>query len=130
MPDEVYLISKVTVDVVYGGRMRTATKREMPPTPFKSNVSCRLFILVYSLTLESWLHNTSEKHSVFHQPKLCLIPPCVSLSFRLFRFVLVQFGRETLSNDVYSTVSPRHHVTIGTVSKQTQGSFVRCAGCG
>lgn len=100
-----------------------------PPPPFNrmSLVDFFFFILVYSLSLESWLHNTSEKHSVFHQPKLCHIPPCVFLSFQLFHFGLVQFGKETLSNDVYSAASPRHHVA--TVSKQTERSFVLCAGC-
>lgn len=68
--DEVYLISKVTVDVVYGVRMKTAALHPLLP-------ECLLltffFILIYSLSLESWLQSTSEKHPVFHQPELCHI---------------------------------------------------------
>lgn len=61
-------------------------KRDIPPQPVPLLISCLLFILVYSLTLESWLHNTSEKHSVFHQPKLHRIPPLCLLVVPAFSF--------------------------------------------
>lgn len=88
--DEVYLISEVKVDAVCGGRMRAATP---PPPPFL--LECLMLTFYPCLQLESWLHNAS-KQSVFHQPKLRCIPPCVFSSFWPFHFGLVQFGRETL----------------------------------
>lgn len=117
--DEVYLISKVTVDVVYGVRMKTAALHPLLP-------ECLLLTFFFLSLFTVWVWNLGFRAPL--KNTLYFISPNYAI-FQNFHFRLVQFGKETLCNDVYTAVSPLHHVTIGTVSKQTERSIVLCAGC-